>query len=297
MMTPIDPTVTPVDPGLGRRWFWQQCLGLEAAYASEAGPAHRGRNEDSCIHMPSGAEPVFCAVADGVGGGALGDVASNALVQHCAKAGPEVYADAAKLAEWLKQSDQAVREAVARRTDRPGASTLAAAWFLPGRRAQVVNIGDCRVYRLSPKLLGGYAISQLTQDQTYANLGRKPPAGGSPDDPACMAGVGAVGNPKARSIALRERELLLLCSDGVHKFVEDAAIAEAVAAALAEGHGLRGACRALVEQAQANLSHDDCSALLVMRHGWPGAGWAYWLALLASVAGAALFALDGLRIV
>src|SRR5690242_20228398 len=48
--------------------------GFEAGFASERGIA-RIRNEDSCTCSPTAERPLFCGVADGVGGGAHGDLA------------------------------------------------------------------------------------------------------------------------------------------------------------------------------------------------------------------------------
>jgi protein phosphatase len=276
--TPTDnPTATALPRPTERRRG-----GLEAGFASEVG-IHHTSNEDCCVHAPSADAPLFCAVADGVGGGAFGDVASHALIGHCVAAPEAVYRDAKKLADWLRQSDAVVREAIARRGNRPGASTLVAAWFLSSGRAHISNIGDCRAYRLSPRLWKSWRIQQLTVDQTYANLKRPHPPQGNPHDPACMAGVGAVGTPPILSVNLREGELLLLCSDGLHKFVDDQAIMEICADGLSNEKSLAEICRILVETAKRNGSHDDVSALLVLRHRWYGAGLRYWLALLASL--------------
>jgi serine/threonine protein phosphatase PrpC len=275
--TPVEPAAatplsTPVSRPRARRWRG----GLEAAFASAAGP-HHASNEDCCIHAPSAAAPVLCAVADGVGGGAHGDVASNALIRHCAEAPARVYRAPEALAEWLRQGDAVVREAIARRSERAGATTLVAAWFLSAGRAYVVNVGDCRAYRLSPRLFGqGYRIRQLTVDQTYGNLGRPPPPGGKADDPARMVGVGAVGTPPVLREKLGAGEMLLLCSDGLHKFVADAEIAALVGRESGRDASLEDICHALVRAAQDGGSHDDVSALLVKRHGWFGADAGYW---------------------
>jgi serine/threonine protein phosphatase PrpC len=269
-------TPTPVSRNAERRRCWPQRWrgGLEAAFASETGAVH-AENEDCCIHAPSAEAPVFCAVADGVGGGARGDVASQALIGHCAAAPRKVYRDPQALAEWLRQGDAVVRTAVARRTDRPGASTLAAAWFLSAGWAHVVHVGDCRAYRLHPRRGGGYCIEPLTVDQTYANMGQSPPAGAGPDDPARMVGVGATGTPPVRRVGLRAGELLLLCSDGVHKFVPDRALAAITESELLDGASLKQVCGTLARTARQNGSHDDASVLLVRRRPWFGAaqGW------------------------
>src|SRR5688572_22576890 len=83
LATPVHAPRTPAAPPFQRRWRWHG--GLTAAYASTAGAGH-ARNEDCCSHVPSAERPGFCGVADGVGGGAHGDIASSVLLEHCARA-------------------------------------------------------------------------------------------------------------------------------------------------------------------------------------------------------------------
>jgi hypothetical protein len=126
-----------------------------------------------------------------------------------------------------------------------------------------------------------YAIQQLTVDQTYASFAQQPPPNGRPDDPARMVGAGAVGIPPVVKAQIRERELLLLCSDGVHKFVSDEQIADVVSGGLGDGSSLETICDALVNAAKKNGSYDDASALLVLRRPWFTPRWAYGCALAA----------------
>ncbi len=262
---------------LHRPWRWHG--GLTAAYASEAGSGH-ARNEDCCSHFPSAERPGFCGVADGVGGGAHGEIASSVLLTYCAQATKDTYCDPARLSDWLTRADAQVREAIARRTDKAGAATLAAAWFPSQSTAYLLNVGDCRAYQLKPRKQR-YAIQQLTVDQTYASFAQQPPPNGRPDDPARMVGAGAVGNPPVVKAQMRERELLLLCSDGVHKFISDEQIADLVSGGLNDGNSLATICDALVHAAKSNGSHDDASALLVLRRPWFTPRWAYGCVLAA----------------
>lgn len=266
--TPVRRPRPPAAMVFARQWRWQG--GLTAAYASQTGSGH-ARNEDCCSHVPSAEQPGFCGVADGVGGGAYGEIASSVLLRHCARAPKDIYGDPAKLLDWLNRADTKVREAIARRTDQTGAATLAAAWFPTQRTAYLLNVGDCRVYQLKPRnRYGGsrYAIEQLTVDQTYASFAQQPPPNGKPDDPARMVGTGAVGTPPVVKTQMRERELLLLCSDGVHRFISDEEIADLVSRGLGAGGSLEAVCDALVHAARRNGSQDDASALLVLRRPW-----------------------------
>lgn len=274
-VTPVRLPRAHATPVLREPWRWQS--GLTAAYASEPG-RDRARNEDCCSHVPSAERPGFCGVADGVGGGAHGEIASSVLLEHCAQASKNTYRNPARLVEWLAMADSQVREAIARRGDQSGAATLAAAWFPSQGTAYLLNVGDCRVYQLRPRN-SHYAIEQLTVDQTYASFAQQPPPNGKPDDPARMVGTGAVGVPPVVRAQIRQRELLLLCSDGVHKFVSDEQIAEVVGGGLGNGRSLGSICNALVRAAKKNGSHDDASALLVLRRPWfaPIASLAKWL--------------------
>jgi protein phosphatase len=261
---------TPVLP-VFQPWRWPG--GLTAAYASQRGHGN-ARNEDSCSHVPSPDRPGFCGVADGVGGGAHGDIASRVLLAHCAQAPREIYSDPERMIEWLNRADARVRDAIAVRTRRAGAATLAAAWFPSQGTAFLLNVGDCRVYQLKPRRQG-YLIRQLTADQTYASFSQTPPANGRPEDPARMVGAGAVGTPPVVRARIRARELLLLCSDGVHKFVSDDEMAGIVSSGLRSGDSLRTICDRLVHAARRNGSRDDASALLVLRHKWFAPLWLY----------------------
>ena len=219
-------------------------------------------------------------MADGVGGGAHGEIASSVVLNHCAQAPRAAWSDPAKLVQWLAHADGKVREAIARRTDQAGAATLAAAWFPSPGVAYVLNVGDCRAYRLSPRK-NSHAIERLTVDQTYASLAQEPPPNGNPEDPARMIGAGAVGTPPVVKAQIRERELLLLCSDGLHKFVPDDQIAGIVSNGLGDRKSLEYICGELVRTAKKNGSQDDASALLVLRRPWFMARWVYACAVAA----------------
>jgi serine/threonine protein phosphatase PrpC len=276
-VTPVRLPQAQATPTVRYSWRWQS--GLTAAYASEPGSTH-ARNEDCCSHVPSAERPDFCGVADGVGGGAHGEIASSVLLAHCAQAPKNAYRNPARLLDWLAGADAQVREAIARRGEQSGAATLAAAWFPSQATAYLLNVGDCRVYRLRPRK-EHYAIEQLTVDQTYASYAQQPPPNGKPDDPARMVGTGAVGVPPVIKAQIRQRELLLLCSDGLHKFVSDEQIAELVARGIGGGSSLGSICSMLVRAAKRNGGHDDASALLVLRQPWftPIAALAKWLAV------------------
>jgi PPM family protein phosphatase len=142
-------------------------------------------------------------------------------------------------------------------------------------------VGDCRVYRVGE----GPAAQLLTRDDTYGHLGERPPPGGSPDDPARMIGNGAVTDPNTALAALGRDEMLVLVSDGVHKYVDP----EAMARLLRDDAPLVCRCLRLVQAARTNGSEDDATVLVIHRRAQPRARtWRHGAALFAALVAAAL---------
>ena len=104
-------------------------------------------------------------------------------------------------------------------------------------------------------------MQALTVDDTYRHLGETPPSGGSYDDPARMVGNGAVSEPNVERVALRRGEMLVICSDGVHKHVQPDELSRVL-------HGsapLVRCCGRLLALARARGSNDDATVLVVRR--------------------------------
>ena len=233
--------------------------GYATGSARTKGSYHE-KNEDSVKIFPSD-KPTFIAVADGVGGGSHGDVASEALLEYL-KVSPSTILGAGKrFVEWFNGADSVVASAVALESAKPGATTVAAVWFSMFGRATVANVGDCRVYLYLPGKVPAWR--QITVDQTYANLNLCPPVGGSGDDPARMIGVGAAATPNIYQERLSRGAAMLLCTDGLHKFVSDANLVNFVRNASSDGVAVT--CKRLVDAAVANGGHDDATALIAIR--------------------------------
>jgi PPM family protein phosphatase len=235
---------------------------LELAVASGRGRRH-AVNEDSHSALDRPA-PVY-VVADGVGGGAMASWVSRELVLmlHAALDGRRV--DANSLRDALLDADSAVGHSIASRTQASGAATVA----LCAGTGQLLSrwllawVGDCRVYRVGAGPDGPAEL--LTRDDTYAHLGETPPPGGSPDDPARMVGNGAVTLPNVANVELLDGEMLVLCSDGLHKHVAPQEISRELHA----GVPLARSCTRLVELARSHGSSDDATVLVVHRLAQP----------------------------
>lgn len=271
--TLLTPIIAPKEPQVS---WWRG--GVEIGAASARGSYHP-ENEDSYL-TPSNNTVGTLAVADGVGGGAHGKIASSCLIRCIEKLTPALLRKDSRLEQWLHEADDSVAREIAEYTERPGASTFVAA--IPGKlgnRWQVTWAGDCRAY-----LLSSDELVQLTIDDTYEHLGEPPPEGVATDDPARMVGSGAVSKANHATTQLGAGNILLLCSDGIHKYLSP----EEISKGLQWPESLNERCRKLVNQAHINGGTDDATIVAIERRRWFGiAGWVWNSALLVAIAGLA----------
>lgn len=229
--------------------------GWHVALRTDAGA--RDGNEDSILSMRLANGSLVVAVADGMGGLELGDVASRTALEALRNE----MTRGASLADAVRKANEAVHE---RAAGRPMGTTLVAAHAV-GHRVTVANVGDSRAYRLTP--LG---IRRVSIDHTHAEEARRA-GGGGPDG----AVTGRWGAALTRSLGGRREvevdifgpiemddgESLLLCSDGVHGALSDSRIES-------WGQSLDDPDRAvgrLIDLALSSGSEDNVSAVLLHR--------------------------------
>jgi protein phosphatase len=231
---------------------------LDTAVASSRGKSH-AVNEDWHSAL-GGTSPLF-VVADGVSSGAMASSASRGLVSRLHETLERGRIDADAMRSAVLDADREVGRSIASLTNASGAATVAlcAGTGTSLSRWLVAWVGDCRVYRVSAQ--DGAPAQLLTLDDTYRHLNEQPPPGGSLDDPARMVGNGAVDVPNVRDVDLGRDEMLLLCSDGVHKHAGPHDIAR-----LLRGPSpLAARCLRLIEFARTSGSNDDATVLVVHR--------------------------------
>ena len=265
MITPLEPALAraaaPKPVPCVRQALHGGALGrFEVGVASECGSQHAG-NEDA--HSPLDGRGDLFVVADGVGGGALAALASRQLVDSLHESLDGARPDAQRVRRAVLDADRLIARRIALLTDAPGAATvvLCAPVNLFASKWLVAWVGDCRAYRLAADKAA--ALELLTLDHTFVHLDEATPRGGSPDDPARMVGNGAV---TAASVALHDLgagDLLALCSDGVHKHLDDRDWVRL----LRSDRPLARRCDELVALARAHGSVDDATVLLVQRCG------------------------------
>ena len=261
VITPLEPAAARGKRGAGQQSVHSTAFGrVAAAVVSSRGSVH-SVNEDA--HSVLGRAAKVFVVADGVGGGAMAAMASRELVAHLHAALDHHRIGSTAVCDAMLAADRAIAESIAELTDSPGAATVAlcAPVNVFSSRWLVAWVGDCRVYRVGAN--GDGAIDVLTQDDTFEHLNEIPPPGSALEDPARMVGNGAVLSPNIVFTGLRRGEMLLMCSDGVHKHVEPSELARAPDTS----QPLIKRCEELIALARANGSTDDATVLLVQRGG------------------------------
>jgi serine/threonine protein phosphatase PrpC len=228
---------------------------LPAHYVSVAAVTHPGllreKNEDAFVvadltsglllaenghgRFDVGERGVLLAVSDGMGGAWAGDVASalvvDTLTREIADAYPVTPRDAVGAA-----AVHAAHDAVRKRGERDHATmgaTLTAV-FVRGGRAYIAEVGDSRAY-----LVRGEGIAQLTHDQSLAQLlvdSGVLDATTASRSPLRNVILQAMGHQPDLEVALgrlelRDRDCLVLCSDGLTTHVTDEKIRTVVLSA------------------------------------------------------------------
>lgn len=229
---------------------------LRTVAVSDRGKA-RENNEDA-VH----AGPHLIAVADGVGGGPSGEVASEIVIRTLAtldtEPRPAASADALRAA--VQAADRRIREAIEADPSLDGMGTTLTAMLADGDRLDLVHIGDSRAYAWRDGTL-----QQLTRDDTYVQglidkgVISKEEARAHPQRALVTQAVHGSGvNPMFAVVTPRPGDRFLLCSDGLSDYVEDTAIAQT----LQEQADLAACAHRLVELALAEGAPDNVSVIV-----------------------------------
>ncbi|MBV9931858.1 MAG: serine/threonine-protein phosphatase [Alphaproteobacteria bacterium] len=209
-------------------------LRCQSGVASHAGCV-RGDNEDA-FHADDAAG--LWAVADGMGGHANGEWASAAIVEQLAAFAASVSFEAgcAEIAELIYQANRRIFEEGAARGTQMGSTVVAL--HASGSRFSVFWVGDSRAYLLRDRRL--HRISRdHSQVQTMIDRGLLAPeeAAGHPMGHILARAVGVEAKVEVDVVAdeVAPGDTFLLCSDGLHGYVGEEAIAAALAHASVQG--------------------------------------------------------------
>ena len=215
----------------------------------------RNRNEDSFLldHDAS-----LFAVADGMGGHAAGDVASQTAIAAFAAA----FSETRSLTIALQSANRAVIERGAAEAGKAGMGTTLTAVHVIGHSMLVGHVGDSRLYRLR-----GNSLQQLTRDHTVAEemIARgvltRIDAMQHPANSMLTRSLGSRSEVEVDELRedLQPDDVLLLCSDGLTAMVTD----EVVQTLLGQSKSLEERARDLIDAANLRGGVDNITVLVI----------------------------------
>jgi protein phosphatase len=188
----------------------------------------RSGNEDNFAVEADDQRGLFI-VADGMGGHAAGEVASEMAVQIVARELSEIRnlensAVDRRVTEALKTANRKIHERTLIEVDKQGMGTTVSVLIVSGRRYLIGQVGDSRVY-----LLRDGALMQLTKDHSYVqeqvDAGFLTPeqARYHPYSNVITRCVGASPDvePDTYSGEIKVGDVFLVASDGLTGMVDD----------------------------------------------------------------------------
>ena len=212
-----------------------------------------------------GRRGVLLAVSDGIGGHQAGDVASALVVESLQRS-------MARRKPGSAEEPDALMEQAAKRANRevweaahyPGREKMGAtltAVFIQGTSAHIAEVGDSRAY-----LLRGGVIEQVTRDQSYVQLLldkgaiTTEEARQSPFKNVIVQAMGLLPDVTVAlgRLDLRQRDCLILCSDGLSNKVRR----EELRAIVLGSKRLDSACRQMIDLAKKRGGDDNITVIV-----------------------------------
>ncbi len=250
-------------------------LRLDVAQLTDVG-RKREHNEDNMAHVIPKDPQVMARkgalfiVADGMGGHAAGEVASEIAVDAVTNVYYQDDSDdaATSLISAIRRANALIHQRAAENMLRSGMGTTCIAAVLRGNMAYIANVGDSRAY-----IVRGGKVRQISQDHSW--VAEQVRAGLLTEE---QARTHAQRNVITRCLGtqadveidvfpepLEENDALVLCSDGLSGYIADEDMLKIV-----EQTGPQESVYHLIEQANENGGPDNITAIVVrvLEVGW-----------------------------
>src|SRR5487761_2241254 len=230
----------------------------------------RERNQDNVTsQVPEEAAELeergaLFVVCDGMGGHAAGEVAAELGVRtirdvYFASHGQDIITS---IAQAVKAANDAIFSLARSHTEYSGMGTTCVSLVIAGGRGYIVNIGDSRAY-----IIRDGQMRQVSQDHSWVaeqvrmGLLTEEQAHIHPHRNVITRSLGTMPNITADLFVetLRDGDRVLLCSDGLHGYVEEEAIAQEVVTQTSPTQATRN----LIGMAIAVGRPDNISAIVV----------------------------------
>lgn len=187
-------------------------------------------------------------LADGVGGGPAGQIASKIAVESFSRSflskflGTSPNSPSEMMSEALQESNSEVVKKSAEQPEYRGMATTLTAAFVVGTNCYVVHVGDSRCY-----LIRHYTVEQLTRDQSIGRALQQ------------ALGTDIKLPPFGAKVDLQSGDYVIICSDGLWNLVNDANMLKMVR----KNRGAASICERLVREANERGGTDNISIAMV----------------------------------
>ena len=226
----------------------------------------RDSNQDSvfCDENAVGVFPNLFLVADGMGGHNAGDLASKIgieafveSIRNCERRTP-----VSGMEDALRSANEAILNKSYEDPHFRGMGTTLVGMVIMDEMAFVINIGDSRLYRIRDGIEQITVDHSLVEEMVLSGEIQKDQMRTHPNKNIITRALGTTPYPKPDffDVDIREKDVYLLCSDGLSKMLDDKEIEKIINN---EDKPLSEIGQDLVDAANEAGGKDNISAVLV----------------------------------
>jgi len=237
---------------------------LETAAMTDVGQ-QRDHNEDSVLATAITDDTALLAVADGMGGHAAGDVASQLAIDTLREEIVEGTKSLPPQSEWqsmlnnaITRANQAIHDQAADDRAKSGMGTTVVAALIQGPDAVVANVGDSRGYVLADGIEQVTVDQSLVQELVEQGQITAEEAKDHPQRNVISQSLGTDTEVDPDFYEATVDGMLLLCSDGLTEEVDDERIEQIVS----EASTVADATEQLIQRANENGGSDNISVTI-----------------------------------
>ena len=251
---------------------------VESGWISDVGRKRKSNEDNYCADDEQG----LYVVADGMGGHAAGEVASEVAVETIEKfiqmtsdsqdatwpygLDEKLSFNGNRLKTSIRFANKRVLERTREQAEYEGMATTVVATLINDDQADIAHVGDSRLY-----LIRQGQMQRLTDDHSWVNeqvLSGVMDVDQARTHPLRNVVTRALGGKEelevdVQTLQLQSMDLLLLCSDGLTSMLDDGQILEII---LADVHDKKRALSGLVEAANESGGEDNTTAILLSLH-------------------------------
>ena len=237
---------------------------MQVGFKSDKG-AVRSNNEDACfVLLP---DKVY-VIADGVGGGNSGEIASrtavnevaNYVVEHPISLMTNKYAIVNYIQAAVDNANAKVFNMARNYTENTGMATTLIVTYVTEGKAYIANVGDSRVY-----LYRSGQLVQVTEDHTYLNTlvkaGILTKEQASLDDRKNVItkalGADKTCEPDFFNVDVQRGDVFIICTDGLYNEVSQEEMIEMIK----EKGTMSDLVEKLIQRANENGGNDNITAI------------------------------------